>query len=338
MSPLGTVSRTTDNGYVLRLERKLAKPAAEVWAMLTDPAILTRWLARTDVDLRVGGKFVIYFFDGKETMNGVISALERPHLIEYSWDEEGAPTSVVRWTITPDGDGCWLTLIHTLPPKSDERLALELGGGWHSILDTLEESIAGKPAAFDEDKVRALEERYRARFSAGDSQSERARHAKVASVEFVRLLPGPIEKVWAHLTEPHLLPSWFGSESQIDPRAGGRVHLMGGHIRGVVTVWDPPRRLTYTWNVFGANDGQNAVSAYPESYLSFTLEESGSQIRLTLSHVPVLDRLEKQNAMGWHTFLDILGATLRGEKVEERSFYAKKNAALYDVDMNNLER
>ena len=59
---------------------------------------------------------------------------------------------------------------------------------------------------------------------------------------------------------------------------------------------------------------------------------------LTLSHVPILDRFEKQNAMGWHTFLDMIGAALRGEKVEDRGFYARKNAALYGVDLDNLVR
>jgi hypothetical protein len=49
-------------------------------------------------------------------------------------------------------------------------------------------------------------------------------------------------------------------------------------------------------------------------------------------------RLEKQNAMGWHTFLDILGATLHDEKVEERSVYMKKNATLYGVDLSNRVR
>ncbi len=43
---------------------------------------------------------------------------------------------------------------------------------------------------------------------------------------------------------------------------------MGGHIRGVVTQWQPPGRLAYTWNVYNPGD---AVSSYPESYLILTL-------------------------------------------------------------------
>ncbi len=42
--------------------------------------------------------------------------------------------------------------------------------------------------------------------------------------------------------------------------------------------------------------------------------------------------------MGWHTMLDILEAGLRSETVLERPYYVKKNAALYGVDLNNLQR
>jgi hypothetical protein len=105
-----------------------------------------------------------------------------------------------------------------------------------------------------------------------------------------------------------------------------------------VTQWAPPRRLSYSWNVFAPGDGPDSVSAYPESYLSFTLVPRGEGVLLTLHHMPILDRFEKQNAMGWHTFLDILRAGLRGERVEERGAYMKKNAALYGVDVANLAR
>jgi len=33
---------------------------------------------------------------------------------------------------------------------------------------------------------------------------------KVAMVEFERMLPGPIERVWAFLTDTGKLPGWYG--------------------------------------------------------------------------------------------------------------------------------
>jgi uncharacterized protein YndB with AHSA1/START domain len=161
-----------------------------------------------------------------------------------------------------------------------------------------------------------------------------AQFKKVAMAQFERTLPGPIERVWEFLTDPSKLPCWFG-EGTIEPRPGGRVSLMGGHVRGIVTQWQPPRRLAYTWNVFGPGDTE---SPYPESYLTLELKEHGGDVVLTLTHLPVLDRFEKQNAMGWHTFLDMLGAALRGEPIEPRHAYMQRNAARYGVDLSNLAR
>jgi uncharacterized protein YndB with AHSA1/START domain len=157
-------------------------------------------------------------------------------------------------------------------------------------------------------------------------------------VRFERILPGPIERVWSFIAETKNLPAWFGDDGSIEPRPGGRVSFLGGHIRGVVTQWRPTTKLVYTWNVFNPGDPADAVSAYPESYPTFELEAAGAEVRLSFTHFPVLERFVQQNMMGWHTMLDILEAGLRGQAIEARPVYMKKNAPLYGVDLNNLTR
>lgn len=164
--------------------------------------------------------------------------------------------------------------------------------------------------------------------------SERGRIVKVSAARFERLLPGPASRVWDHLTRTELLPGWFGAGT-IEPRSGGALSLMDGHIRGVVTQFQPPRFLAYTWNVFQPGE---TVSGYPESYLQLALDERGRDVLLTLTHFPIPEPFEKQTAMGWHTFLDILQAALAGEPERPRGDYMQKNAALYGVDLNNLAR
>jgi uncharacterized protein YndB with AHSA1/START domain len=164
--------------------------------------------------------------------------------------------------------------------------------------------------------------------------NDNGQFGKAHTVHFERLLPGPIERVWEFLVDTKRLPGWFG-DATIEPRMGGEVRMMGGHVRGVVTRWNPPRRLTYTWNVFSPGDDE---SPYPESYVSFELEATGDEVLLTLTHLPVLERFEKQNAMGWQTFLDMLDTVLQGQTPEAREVYMKRNAARYGIDLSDLAR
>jgi uncharacterized protein YndB with AHSA1/START domain len=162
-----------------------------------------------------------------------------------------------------------------------------------------------------------------------------------SAVRFVRELDAPAEKIWAFLTESTRLPEWYG-EGSIEPREGGAVSLMGGHIRGVVTGWRPNQFLGYTWNVFSPGEttasnseavGQSKKSRFPVSYLEFTLEGS----RLTLIHRPIPAAMQNQTKMGWHTMLELIAAGVKGE-FPKRSDLFPKNAALYGVDINSLKR
>src|SRR5262249_42357661 len=121
-----------------------------------------------------------------------------------------------------------------------------------------------------------------------------------SAVRFVRALPAPPARVWEFLTDCARLPEWFG-EGVIEPREGGAVSLMGGHVRGVVTAWRPEKLLGYTWNVFSPRD---AESKWPVSYLEFHLDGS----TLKLMHRPVPAAMQAQTMMGWHTMLDLIEA------------------------------
>ena len=149
-----------------------------------------------------------------------------------------------------------------------------------------------------------------------------------SAVRFVRAFDAPAEKIWAFLTDSRKLPEWYG-DGAIEPREGGAVSLMGGHVRGVVTGWRPNQFLAYTWNVFSPGE---TASRFPISYLEFTLEGS----KLTLIHRPIPPAMRNQTMMGWHTMLDLIEAGLAGD-YPKRSDLFPKNAERYGVDINKLK-
>lgn len=139
-----------------------------------------------------------------------------------------------------------------------------------------------------------------------------------ATIVFRRLLPGPIERVWAYLTESEKRGRWLAT-GDMDLRVGGKVELCffhadlssvheeipdkykecqnGASFSGHITRCEPPRVLAYTW----------AESWGEDSEVTFELTPQGDQVLLVLTH-RLSDRRESQIsvAAGWHTHLGIL--------------------------------
>ena len=59
---------------------------------------------------------------------------------------------------------------------------------------------------------------------------------------------------------------------------------------------------------------------------------------LTLTHLPVLEPFVKLNAMGWHTFLDMVDAASSNATIEPRETCMKRNAERYGVDLSRLPK
>ena len=101
---LGTVERT-GNCFKARIERRLEHDPAKVWKMLTDPSLLPQWLAPGDFSLRKGGSARLNFPESGTNVESVVTDIETPRLIEYSWSCLGEPDRPLRWEVTPDTGG-----------------------------------------------------------------------------------------------------------------------------------------------------------------------------------------------------------------------------------------
>ena len=142
-SPIGEPQRTfADGRWTVILTRDLGHSVNRVWAALTEPGQLRRWAPFTaDRDLAAPGEVVLTMLDGPEDaaveLPGAVLAAEPPTLLVYRWGPD-----VLRWELTPTGDGTTLVLRHTL---ADEGMSSAVAAGWHLCLDVLDADLNGTP-------------------------------------------------------------------------------------------------------------------------------------------------------------------------------------------------
>ena len=143
------------------------------------------------------------------------------------------------------------------------------------------------------------------------------------TVRLERLLPGPIELVWAYLTESEKRGKWLAT-GETEPRVGGKVELRFNHNNlspeqdseapstdcgddtvhyGTVTKYEPSHTLAYTW----------AENTGGTSEVLFELETVGEQVRLTITHerLPDMETIVGVSS-GWETHVAIMADCLSG--------------------------
>jgi uncharacterized protein YndB with AHSA1/START domain len=150
-----------------------------------------------------------------------------------------------------------------------------------------------------------------------------------STIRFERLLPGPIERVWAYLTESEKRKQWFAA-GDYELRRGGKANLFFQHKNiskpgteapeqsrkmheeghnwdGQILEVDAPRLLTMTF-------GEHSEVTYELT------EQSNGEVLLTLTHRKLTANDLKNVAPGWHSHLAILNDVLRGRR--EVDFWA----------------
>ncbi len=166
------------------------------------------------------------------------------------------------------------------------------------------------------------------------------------TVRFERLLPGPIERVWAYITEGEKRRRWLaGGEFDLTP--GGPIELIFEnaslsplpddpppqkycglpekmHFTGAITRCEPPHLLAHTW-----------IDDEHTSEVEYQLTAEGDQVRLILTHKLLKDDEAVLGVMGgWHAHFDILEDVL--EDRTPRPFWKTHTAleAEYEKRLN----
>ncbi len=142
---LGTIDYL-DNQVIVRLERRLSAPPAEVWQLLTDPEELPLWLAEAAIEPRVGGAFNLTFENTTSASNGHITRFEPVSTFEFVWQKGETFESLVRFSLQPTADNAGTDLVLTHTTLHTREGANEYAAGWHHHLDMLTARAAGLSA------------------------------------------------------------------------------------------------------------------------------------------------------------------------------------------------
>ncbi|HYG45747.1 MAG TPA: SRPBCC family protein [Bordetella sp.] len=144
------------------------------------------------------------------------------------------------------------------------------------------------------------------------------------ALQFVRVLPGPVERVWSWLADSGKRALWLAAgelpaqpgtpfemrfdHNELTPDNEPVPERFRGHEGGVTTQHqllrcEPPRLLSISWG--GGNEEPSEVT--------FELSPQGDSVRLVLTHRRVVrSNTLRSVSSGWHAHLQLLADKLAG--------------------------
>jgi uncharacterized protein YndB with AHSA1/START domain len=141
----GVLTQRAD-GVEVRFDRWYPTTPEDLWAAVTEPARVARWLGPVYGDLRVGGRYELRMGedvpDAADSATGEVLRCEPPHTLAVTWVFPDETVTRVDVALRADGDGTRLLLVHTGLADASAR---GYGGGWHACLDQLDDHLAGRP-------------------------------------------------------------------------------------------------------------------------------------------------------------------------------------------------
>lgn len=129
------------------------------------------------------------------------------------------------------------------------------------------------------------------------------------------------DKVWEALTSAKFSKQYFfGNAVEVEPRLGGAfiVRTPDGalHISGEVLAYDPPRKLSVTFNV----NWPELIEKLGPTLVIYEIEQVGDAVRLTMSEGhdrPLSDDILSGGRTGWPAILSGLKSLLETGKAPQ---------------------
>ena len=354
----GGFGRTVD-GRTLQYERIFPHPIERVWRAITDPAEFGQWFMAGSLELRGGGAYQF----GSAAWTGEVLVATPPTLLRLTGRAAGGSMMEYVLEPVAGGTRMLFTQRFDTSPGDFDQHPNGIAGGWHELFDSLGEWLDGvaigtrlphtdlaaiaegwakakvEEGAFDaasaerhaldlrrEEEVAQLNRLYRERKSAGAAGQGDAglgRFLNRRTLEFVRVYPHPIERVWRAITDAKELARWFIPTTKWDFREGGAYRFHDDGFMGEIAAIEAPRFIR-----FGSHP---APGQAPGSFFQYELTpvEGGTRLRFVQYAAPGAvweGRPEGRNDVpwaggnlgGWHEFWEALAAHLDGVPADSR--------------------
>ncbi|MBI3830610.1 MAG: SRPBCC domain-containing protein [Planctomycetes bacterium] len=126
-------------------------------------------------------------------------------------------------------------------------------------------------------------------------------------VTYIKTTP---QKLWRALTRGNFMLKYWHAKIQSTWKRGAKVQTFSRNDRldwnGKVLKYDPPKLLSYTFQIMGYQKRSSRVV--------FEIEKMGATVRLTLSHYGIEPRCRAGIAGGWPVFFSSLKTMLETGK------------------------
>jgi uncharacterized protein YndB with AHSA1/START domain len=122
-----------------------------VFEYFVDPEKMVRWMGLSaDLDPRPGGRYDVHVTPPFHAV-GEFKEIDPPRFVSFTWGWDGGPvppgSSLVRVTLTPDGDGTTVVLEHSQLP--DDEQVKGHREGWEHYFERLAIVATGGDAGVD---------------------------------------------------------------------------------------------------------------------------------------------------------------------------------------------
>lgn len=139
----GAVTTGPDGRRRLEFRRSWPDPVEEVWAALTEPERLARWIGTYDGHRRPGGSGTFTMTHEQEPAGEAVTieVCEPPHRLVVAWAQADGDWRV-HLDLSTEAGRTVLRFVQFFAPGTD---VADVAGGWHWYLDKLDAEIGGAP-------------------------------------------------------------------------------------------------------------------------------------------------------------------------------------------------